>query len=77
MRKPSWHEKRQPVFAIELNAVVVGKRRGVVSQVDDYIEDCSLGAAHEFGLFVWRALEMQTPESSTLLIKGDIALHEV
>lgn len=43
---------------------MLGEMRGILSKVDDHVEDCSLSAAHEFRFFVRSSLEVQTTQGA-------------
>ncbi len=73
--KPGGQEELHEVVGGEQHAVVLAVGRTALANVDGEVEGCALDDAHQLGLGVGRALEVETAHD-TLLGARLVVLHE-
>ena len=56
MSESSWDKKLTMIVFCQFHCYMLAECRGAFADVNGYVEDCALNAAHEFALGIWHTL---------------------
>ena len=77
MQKARGYQKLPTVFKAQFDAEPLAIARRSLANVQRRIEQPPAPAAHQFGLGMWRGLEMQAPDGAHLRRQRMVVLHEI